>query len=681
MENWNENYVASDYKLKLNPDQEQAVRHVEGPLLIFAGAGSGKTRVITNRIVHLVQNCGTDPHKIVALSFTNKSAREMKERIRKMLPRKQTRGIELSTFHSLGLKICKKYLDKIGFEVPFLLQAPTDVELIILEILKKKKIDPKSVVIKSLISQISLRKNTGQGTSVQKEWSEEEAFIGELYEQYVREMQNRNALDFDDLILKPIEILESVPEARDYYHKKYRFFMIDEFQDTNLTQYKFIKLLLGENRNLCVVGDDDQSIYGFRGSSRELILNFEKDFENTKVVNLLQNYRSSTHILNAANSLIQKNQNRREKLLWSEIHGNHKPFYKECLDEMDEAIFVAEKIQELIIKDKYKYGQIAVLFRTNYQSRVFEQELRIKSIPYKLIGAYNFFDRREVKDLIAYIRVIANHRDELSLMRILNYPKRGLGENSLSKIQKKAHELDISVFDVLRKICEEPELIPEIKRQAASKIYEFLELIEKYKKDFYQMKMAEALKNLIKEVGFEKEILNEVEDEKVLKARMLNLSEVVNMLAYFENEWEEENKPGLFDFLMRISLVTSDEENETLDSERVQLMTMHLSKGLEFNCVFLVGIEEGILPSSRTGESDEGIDEERRLFYVGITRAKERLFFSSTRERKKFGETVPSTTSRFLNEIDSSFVDSETVMVGANAELDFLSVLEQMKAS
>jgi len=667
--------------LKLNLEQQKAVEHVEGPLLIFAGAGSGKTRVITNRIVHLIQKKGVEPQKIVALSFTNKSAREMKERIQKMLPRKQTRGLELATFHSLGLKICKKYLNQIGFSAPFLLLAPNDLELVLLEILKKKKIDLKSLSAKSLLSKISFKKNTGYLGVNANTWSEEDALLEEIYEDYNREMQNQNAVDFDDLILKPIQILEAIPEAREYYHQKYKFFMIDEFQDTNLTQYKLIKLLLGTNQNICVVGDDDQSIYGFRGSCRDLILNFEKDFQNTKVIHLLQNYRSAIPILHVANSLIQNNHNRKEKQLWSAIESNHKPFYKECEDEVAEANFVAEKIQELVVKEKYKYGEIAILFRTNYQSRVFEQELRVRSIPYKLIGAYNFFDRKEVKDILAYLRVIANPKDELSLLRIINYPRRGLGENSILKIQQKAIELGLSIFETLQKICEEVELLPDLKKQSISKIYEFLELIEKYRKEFYQKKMSEVLKNLIHELQFEREIASEVEDEKVLKARMLNLSEVVNMLAHFEREWEEENKPNLFDFLLRISLLTSDEgNNENLDSQKVQLMTMHLSKGLEFRCVFLVGLEEGILPSSKTFEQVEGIDEERRLFYVGITRAKERLFFSSARERKKFGDVVTCVPSRFLNEIDSKYLELD-LPLQVHSQANFLEILEQLKVS
>lgn len=662
--------------MQLNSEQKEAVEHLEGPLLIFAGAGSGKTRVITNRIVQMIQK-GISPSSIVALSFTNKSAREMKERVQSMLSRKQIRGIEISTFHSLGLKICEKFISRLGYEYPFLLLSPSDIELIFHDILRRKKLDPKDFPIKSIISQISLFKNTGRSYFRLDGLEVEELFL-DLYEEYSREMKARNALDFDDLILKPILILENFPEVSEYYFKKFRYFMIDEFQDTNFTQYRFLKLLMGTNSNLCVVGDDDQSIYGFRGSNRELILKFEDDFPNTKVIKLLQNYRSTIPILNLANSIIQNNSYRKEKELWSTKHSDQLPIYKECLDELDEAYYVVNTIQELVIRERYKYGEIAILFRTNYQSRSFEEVLRLKGIPYKLIGAYDFFDRREVKDLLAYIRVVANPKDELSLIRILNYPKRGLGENTIAKIQKKAHELEISVYEVLQKICEEPEFIEGMKKNSTSAIYQFLELIEKFRLEFYSHRMSEVLKKFISEIGLDVAIREECKEEKVYKARMLNLSEVVNMLAYFENSWEEEHKPTLFDFLARIAILTSEDSEDSTSSEKVQLMTMHLSKGLEFKCVFLVGLEEGILPSSKMLDDTDGIEEERRLFYVGVTRAKERLFLTSAMERKKFGESVATTTSRFINEIPENLIIKEEIQK-ANSDADFLSMLDKIK--
>ncbi len=662
--------------MQLNPQQKEAVEHIEGPLLIFAGAGSGKTRVITNRIVYMI-NKGISPSSIVALSFTNKSAREMKERIQTIIPRNKTKGLEVSTFHSLGLKICEKFISKLGYEYPFLLLTPSDLELIIHDILKKKKLDPKDFPIKQIISQISLLKNTGK-SYFQLEGLELQEFFQDFYKSYLEEMKNRNALDFDDLILKPIEILEYFPEAKEYYSKKFRYFMIDEFQDTNFTQYRFLKLLMGNNSNLCVVGDDDQSIYGFRGSNRELILKFEDDFPNTKVIKLLQNYRSTIPILKLANSVIQNNSFRKEKELWSTKHSEKLPVYKECLDELDEAYYVVNKIQELVIHEKFKYGDIAILFRTNYQSRSFEEVLRLKAIPYKLVGAYNFFDRKEVKDLLAYIRVVANSKDELSLIRILNYPKRGLGENTIAKIQKKAHELECSVYEVLQKICEEPEYIEGLKKTSISNIYQFLELIEKFRLEFYSHKMSEVLKKFISEIGLDTALREECKEEKVYKARMLNLSEIINMLAYFENSWEEEQKPTLFDFLARIAILTSEDNKENESSQRVQLMTIHLSKGLEFKCVFLVGLEDGILPSSKMFDNNESIEEERRLFYVGVTRAKEMLFLTSAMERKKFGDSVTTTISRFLNEIPNNLLIKEEIQK-TNSGSDFLSMLEKIK--
>ncbi len=661
--------------MDLNREQIEAVNSIHGPLLIFAGAGSGKTRVITNRIIRMVEELHIDPRKIVALSFTNKSAKEMRERIYKLIGRKKIKGIELSTFHALGLKICKLHIEKIGFKTPFLLQTPNDLEIIISDILKKNKIDPKLFPIKQVLSQISYYKNSGKKKDESSEWS---LLIDKIYEDYNSTMRGMNALDFDDLILKPIEILKSSEEVRHYYHNKFKYFMIDEFQDTNEVQYNLIKQLLGDNNSICVVGDDDQSIYGFRGSNKDLILNFEKDFPGTKVINLLRNYRSSDTILNVANSLIKKNKNRREKILIGTIEGNFIPIVIERDNEREEAIYIVDQIQELIIRNKVRGGEISVLFRTNYQSRPFEEELRLRSIPYKLIGAYNFFDRKEVKDLIAYIRIVANQNDDLSILRILNYPKRGLGQNTQLKIIEKANDLEINIFGVLLKICEIPEFIPEIKRAAVAKIYELVNLIQKYNKEFYtQPRMSEVLKNLIKEVNFETEISMEEDDEKVIKARMLNLSELVNMMSYFEIDWDGEGKATLFDFLMKLSILSDDDDNDSKEDARVQLMTIHLSKGLEFDSVFLSGMEEGILPSSRSTD-DMGIEEERRLLYVGITRAKNRLYLTRAKERKKFGESIPSIPSRFLEEIDKNLVrwiGEET----QETEVNFLDQLEILR--
>ena len=671
--------------MKLNPEQESAVRHVEGPLLIFAGAGSGKTRVITNRIVYLIQKKKIDPKHIVALSFTNKSSKEMRERVRKSLIKKEGRGLTLSTFHSLGLNILKKYIDRLGFHMPFMLQTPGDLESLLIDSLKQRKIDPKLFPPKLILSHISRLKNMGADykRSLETSGKEIDLIVLDIFDEYVQILKNMNSVDFDDLILLPMKILRDFPEVKEHFHKKHKFYMIDEFQDTNQVQYEFIKLLLNDKNNICVVGDDDQSIYGFRGSNVNLILDFEKDFKNTKVVRLLQNYRSSMNILNAANSLIKNNTSRREKKLWSEIHHLDRPLYVERQNEKDEAIFVVDEIQNELIKEHRQGSEIAILFRTNYQSRPFEEELRLRGVPYKLIGAYNFFDRKEVKDLVAYIRVIANPKDEISLLRILNYPKRGIGQTSIGKIQQKSVDASMSVMDVLHKICEEPEFIPEIKRASAALIYEFLDLLHRYRSEFYTAnKMTEVLRKFIKEIGFEKEISTEETDEKVMKARMLNLSELANMMSYFEEEWDSEGKPTLFDFIARLSLLTNDDDSNEKDARdnRVQLMTMHLSKGLEFEVVFLVGIEEGIIPNSRVIDEGQTVDEERRLFYVGMTRARRKLFMTGASERKKYGESMPCQPSRFLDEISRDYLDVQSMRETTTPE-NFLEELERLKSS
>jgi DNA helicase-2/ATP-dependent DNA helicase PcrA len=667
--------------LKLNPEQEIAVKHKEGPILIFAGAGSGKTRVISNRIVHLVKKREVEPSSIIALSFTNKSSKELRERVLSMVPRKELRGIVLSTFHSLGLQILKKDIEKLGYHKHFLLQTPSDIESILVDILKQKKIEFKEIPIPVIQSHISKLKNMGEKYKdyLESNPSESGMIALSIYEDYNQVLKNINSIDFDDLILLPIRLIKEFEEVKEYYHKKYNYFMIDEFQDTNLTQYEFIKLLINKNKNLCVVGDDDQSIYGFRGSDVSLILNFEKDFKESKVVRLLQNYRSTTAILDLANSLILHNKFRREKKLWSQNVSYEKPRYVEREDERDEASFIADQIEHEMQKNHIQGSEISVLFRTNYQSRPIEEELRSRGIPYKLIGAYNFFDRKEIKDIIAYIRCIANSKDELSLLRILNYPKRGIGQTSISKIQQKSYDEEISTYEVLEKICADPDYIPEMKKNVSSQIYNFLELIQKYKQEFFSSnRLTETLKKLIKEINFEKEFSLEENDEKVIKARMLNLSEFINMLSYFESDWENENKPTLYDFLYRLSLLTNDEDTKEERDNRVQLMTMHLSKGLEFEVVFLIGIEEGIIPSSRTLSEMGDVDEERRLMYVGITRAKKRLVMTRARNRRKYGETFPTEESRFITEMNSEYFQQEK-KDSEELTTNFLDELEKLK--
>lgn len=604
----------------------------------------------------------------------------MRERVMKMLGKKKKRGLILSTFHSLGYEMLSRYIQLLGYRLPFILQSPYDLESILNDLMKRRKIDSKKINPTQLLSEISKIKNS----SKVHESSDPEmnSILPIIFEDYKNLMLELNSIDFDDLILLPIRLLQNFDEVSHHYHKKFQYLMIDEFQDTNPVQYTFLKLLLGKNQNICVVGDDDQSIYGFRGSDINLILNFSKDFQNTKVVRLLQNYRSSQKILNAANSLIVHNQNRVQKKLWSKINGTIPVEYFETIDERDEAVFVVDQIEKEMLKNKRQRDQIAILFRTNYQSRVFEEELRMRSIPYKLIGGYNFFERKEVRDLIAYIRIVANPGDDVSLLRILNYPKRGIGENTVSKIHKKSVEEQTNLMDILKKICENSEYIEGIKSKTCSVIYEFVNQIEKFRKEiFHAPKMSEVLRKMIVEIGFERELSKEEIDAKVLKARMLNLSELVNMLTYFESEWDKEGKPSLFDFIVRLTLLMSDDEsNRENDLKKVQLLTIHLSKGLEYEAVFITGLEEGILPSSKTLDDNFGIDEERRLLYVGMTRAKERLVLTGASQRKRYGESLDSSPSRFLDQISSEYIVKNYLNKGEEDSSSlFLEELEKLK--
>jgi DNA helicase II / ATP-dependent DNA helicase PcrA len=669
--------------MELNPNQLEAVRKVEGPLLVFAGAGSGKTRVITNRIAHMIQNEKIQASKIVALSFTNKSAREMESRLRKMVPRTSLRGIILSTFHSLGLKILKEHIDKLGYSNHFLLLNSNDQEALLIQLMKAKKWNPKDFPPKEIIRRISLVKNTKNAylDRLYDSSNELDIVAREIYPNYIDSLKDTNSLDFDDLILLPSSLFTKFPEVAEGYHKKFNFFMVDEFQDTNELQYEFLTLLRGPHRNLCVVGDDDQSIYAFRGSNIQLILNFENDFPDSKVVRLLENYRSTSMIIKAANSLIQKNLDRRAKELFSSLYSDEKIEYFETQDEREEAIFVVSKIEEAQRKGA-KLKDLAILFRTNFQARPFEEELRMRNIPYKVVGGYNFFDRKEVRDIIAYLRIIANPKDELAMMRTINTPKRKIGEKSMAVMHNASIHEGTSLHDIMDKIIASPDYLTEIKAKVREEMYNYSELLDKYRKKFAQStKLAPILREFIQESGMEREIQLDETDEKVVKARLYNMSELVNMLSFFEDDEDREEKPSLFDFLARLALLMEDEpQDEEKEDQRVQLLTIHQSKGLEFESVFVVGIEEGVIPNSRVVEEGNSVDEERRLFYVAMTRAKRKLFLTSAKTRRKYGESMDTSPSRFLEEIDADTINLQKLEdASPDAGVDFLKELEKLK--
>ncbi len=667
----------------LSPEQARAVQTVQGPLLIFAGAGSGKTRVISNRIAHMIQDHHIPAGKIVALSFTNKSAKEMGERVRKLVPRNLLKGIVLSTFHSLGLGILKKHIEKIGYKQPFLLLNQADQESLITGMLVAQKIEPKRAQVMEVLSKISRIKNSGTEylEMMKASLGEGDLLAASLFQQYQDSLKEQNCIDFDDLILLPSQLLKEFEEVRDEYHKKYQYFMVDEFQDTNPIQYVFLRALMGDSNNLCVVGDDDQSIYAFRGSDVSLILGFENDFAGASVIRLLENYRSTDIIVSAANSLIRHNVSRRTKELFSKVPGARKVKYVERMDEKDEAEWVAESIREEIIKEARKGSQIAILFRTNFQSRPFEESFRTRDMPYKIVGGYNFFDRKEVRDLISYIRLIANQKDDASLLRIINYPKRGIGAGSIALVHSKAAQIKESLYETLFRVCESPDFIPDLNRKVASEIYNFVNLIEKTKKKFSSSpRLFFALRELIADLALEKEIILEEKEEKVAKARIYNMSELVNMLAFFEENNDSGEKPTLFDFINRLAMLMEDEPNDEKEDNRVQLLTIHQSKGLEFESVYVVGLEEGILPSGRATVEDNSVDEERRLMYVAMTRAKRHLCLTGAANRRKFGEQLTSEPSRFLKEIDPETLDWLSNEETRKQETDdFLQELEKLK--
>ena len=656
--------------MNLSRLQQEAVEHIHGPLLVFAGAGSGKTRVITNRISHMIHS-KIPANQIVALSFTNKSAKEMNERLRKMVPKEKLRGIILSTFHSLGLKILKEHIHRLGYKNPFVIFSSSDQESLVAGILKNHKLDPRKIDPRQVIQRISRVKNGDRDywEQISSSGDEIDSAAALIFEKYVEALKMQNSVDFDDLILLPKLLLENFEEVRQYYFKKYSYYLIDEFQDTNLTQYSFIKLLMGTRNNICVVGDDDQSIYAFRGSVLDLILNFEKDFKGTKVIRLLENYRSTAPIIQAANALIQNNTNRSPKAMVAKKQTGDLLEYYLAQDEKGEAEFVVDTIQNHLIRNEFRPNQIAILYRTNYQSRAFEEELRKKNIPYEVIGGYNFFDRKEVKDVISYLRYIGNRKDEGAFLRIVNYPKRGIGSNTIELLLKASMEESIGLSDVMAKILESPDYLVEIKSKTRSELLNFQELIETYRKKFFSKdKLSFTLKEFLKESKIESAIELEDEDEKVTKAKLYNLSELVNMVSYYEDDPDLEGEPNLYDFLHKVSLFLETGDDDK-DRGKVEVLTIHQSKGLEYELVFVVGLEDGTLPSTR---SFENVEEERRLMYVALTRAKQKIYLTSCQKRKKFGEYLEMMPSRFLDEIPQEFLkikNSEEVKQVSEEEL------------
>ena len=638
----------------LNENQKEAVFATEGPLLILAGAGSGKTRVLTHRIAYLIEEKGVNPWNILAITFTNKAAGEMRERVDKLVGF-GSESIWVSTFHSTCVRILRRYIDRIGYENNFTIYDTDDQKTLMKDVCKQLQLDPKRYKERNLLAAISAAKNemiTPDEYELDAAGDYGKRQIAKVYREYEKQMRANNALDFDDLLVKTVQLLETQPEILDYYQERFRYIMVDEYQDTNTVQFKFVSLLAKRYRNLCVVGDDDQSIYKFRGANIKNILNFEKVFEDAHVIKLEQNYRSTENILNAANGVIRNNYGRKSKSLWTDHGEGDKLLFCQFENEYEEADYVVSCIREQVREGERSYNEHAILYRTNVQSRVFEERLVNANIPYKVFGGVNFYARKEIKDVLAYLKTIDNAMDDLAVRRIINVPKRGIGLTTINRVQEYAMERGMGFYDALQVA----DIIPGMGK-GASKLSTFVALIEHFKESARTMLVSELLQEVLDYTGYEEELKEEGGEEA--EERLAHIEELKNKIATYEESCEEE-APTLSGFLAEVALV-ADIDNLDESNDYVMLMTLHSAKGLEFPEVFLVGMEDGLFPSYMTiMENDvEELEEERRLCYVGITRAMENLTLTCAKKRRVRGEVQYNKISRFIKEIPANLLETK----------------------
>ena len=633
----------------LNPQQANAVQTVDGPMLILAGAGSGKTKVLTCRIAHLL-NQGVRPYRILAITFTNKAAAEMRERVDKMAG-EAAKDVWLHTFHAFCAKLLRIEIHNLeNYTNNFAIYDTTDTKSLMKQILQEMNLDEKRYQPSAVIGRISNAKNQLQSPEDYAKQASDfyDGKVAEIYARYEAKLQQNNALDFDDLLLLTLKLLQENEEVRAKYQDKFDYIMVDEYQDTNHAQYLLTKILAAKHKNICVVGDADQSIYGWRGADITNILDFEKDYPEAKLVKLEQNYRSTQVILDAANAVIDNNTGRKPKNLWTDNGNGNQITYFRAIDERDEARFVIEQIQALDSRYDVKLGDISVLYRTNTQSRVFEEMLIKSGIPYNIVGGTKFYERKEIKDIIAYLRVIFNPNDSLSLLRIINVPRRGIGDATLAKLQAYAEENNMNLFDVVSASGD----VPGLSSRFVGKLEELSSIIFELmgEANSGEVPVKQLIDNVMTKTGY----LEELENSKSAQdqSRVENLKELLSVAEDFSKGEEEDN---LENFLGRVALV-SDIDDAELGEEAITLMTLHSAKGLEFPVVFLVGMEEGIFPHARTLMDEEEIEEERRLCYVGITRAERTLFLSHARMRTVFGHTVSYPPSRFLKEVPRNLI-------------------------
>ena len=623
----------------LNEKQIEAVINTDGPMLVLAGAGSGKTKVLTTKIAYLIEEKEIDPYNIIAITFTNKAANEMKSRVENMLGISASK-IQISTFHSFGLSVIKRHYDKLGLDSNFTIIDSDDVLSTIKRILKDMNLDPKFFNPKTIRNKISSAKNELMSPEELDKFTNNEIdeITVKVYIEYQKRLKINNSVDFDDLLMLPIILFNENPDILGYYQDRFKYILVDEYQDTNEVQYVLTKMLSAKYKNICVVGDPDQSIYGFRGSNYRNILNFEKDYKNTKVILLEQNYRSTKNILGAANDVIKNNKNRKEKDLWTDNDTGVKITYKRCDDEKDEANYVVSNVKNLI-KDDVKLEDIAVLYRTNAQSRNIEEAFLRENIPYKVVGSFYFYNRKEIKDLICYLKLIYNTSDDISLNRVINVPKRGIGLKTMENLTTKANILNDSIFNVIE----------------SGKELQFKNLILEFQLLSEELSLTELVDLVLDKTGMRKEL--EVEDSIESRSRLENLEEFKSITKSFEDKY---GVISLSEFLDEISLVSDVEEHKN-STDVVTLMTVHSAKGLEFDNVFIVGLEEGIFPHSMCLYSPSEVEEERRLCYVAITRARKKLTLINSKRRLLFGQENLNPQSRFITEISDEYLDKEEI--------------------
>ncbi len=648
-----------DIYASLNSEQLKAVQHYEGPMLILAGAGSGKTRVLTHRTAWLIEEKGVSPWNILAITFTNKAAQEMRERVDQILNRPEQKtpvisdAVWVSTFHSMCVRILRRYIDRIGYSSSFTIYDAEDQKTVIRDICKRLNIDTKLYRERYLMSIISAAKDElispeafASDKETQKNYNRKVA--SEVYTEYQRRLKAANALDFDDLLCKTVELFDACPEVLDSYQERFRFIMVDEYQDTNTAQFQLVRRLAAKYRNLCVVGDDDQSIYRFRGANIENILSFEKVFPDADVIRLEQNYRSTQNILTAANEVIRQNQGRKKKTLWTANGAGVKLHFRQFPNAYQEADYVTEQIGRSVRRGEKAYGDFAILYRTNAQSRTFEEKFLLSNIPYQIVGGVNFYARKEIKDVLAYLKTIENASDDLSVRRIINVPRRGIGATTIVRVQAFADEQEIGFYEAL---CRASEI--EGIGRSLSKLEAFVKMIS----GFREKAATEPIHKLIEDVtaasGYAAEL--KAEEGEEAEERLENIEELQNKAASYEETADEATLSG---FLEEVALV-ADIDEMTDDADRVLMMTLHSAKGLEFPTVFLVGMEEGVFPGYMSIASDDPMEmeEERRLCYVGITRAQKELYLTAARQRMTHGEIHDYPVSRFVEDIPEELLD------------------------